>query len=191
MDPQEIDLIHRAQAGDARAFEELVCRYDRRILQLAHGILGNLPDAYDAYQEALVRAYTRLDTFRFESSFGTWFIRIAINQALNLRKKLRWKQRLSLDALTGTKAEPRAVHRASRPDHDVMNEELTQHIQQSMERLSDRERAVFVLKHMHGYKIREIAGMIDCAEGTVKNYLFRATRKMRSALQPYYEDMSV
>jgi RNA polymerase sigma-70 factor (ECF subfamily) len=69
-----------------------------------------------------------------------------------------------------------------------MNEEIAEQIQQSLSPLSDRERAVFVLKHMQGYKIREIAGMIDCAEGTVKNYLFRATQKMRNALQPLYED---
>ena len=188
MDQHEINLIQQAQAGDARAFDELVRLHDRRILQVAHGLLGNMQDAADAYQNTLIRAFTRMNTFRFESAFGTWLTRIAVNQSLNLRKKLRWKQRLSLDALTGTHAEPRAA--TDRPEQAIMTEELSAHLNDSMERLSDRERAVFVLKHMHGYKIREIALLIDCAEGTVKNYLFRATQKMRTALQPYYEDFS-
>jgi len=187
MDQEEINLIARAQAGEADAFEALMCRHDRRVFQVAHGILGNTQDAADAYQNTMIRAFTRLDTFRSESAFGTWLTRIAVNQSLNLRKKLRWQRRLSLEALAGTAAEP--VSETPLPPHDAMNAELSDQIRQGMTRLSDRERAVFVLRHMHGYKLREIGLMISCAEGTVKNYLFRATRKMRTALAPYYEDV--
>lgn len=188
MEQHERDLIHRAQAGDTRAFDELVKLHDRRVLQVAHGILGNLQDAYDAYQNTFIKAFDRIDTFRFESAFGTWLSRIALHQSLNLKKKLRWKRRLSLDALTGTHMERQAgAKQQEELEAGMLSEELSEHIQQSMEHLSDRERAVFVLKHMHGYKLREIAQMLDCAEGTVKNYLFRATRKMRAALQPFYE----
>lgn len=188
MEQYELDLIHRAQAGDTRAFDELVKMHDRRVLQVAHGILGNLQDAYDAYQNTFIKAYDRIGTFRFESAFSTWLSRIAVHQSLNLKKKLRWKRRLSLDALTGTHVERQAGAKQQRKlEAGLHAEELSEQIEKSMEHLSDRERAVFVLKHMHGYKLREIAQMLDCAEGTVKNYLFRATQKMRKALQPYYE----
>ncbi len=185
MDTTEITLIQRAQAGDRLAFDALMRQHDQRILQVCYGVLGERADACDACQNTFIRAFTNIRKFRFESAFGTWLTRIAINQAINVRKKRRWHQRLSLDTLTTA---PAVAGPQSQPEHDMMNEETAGLIRQSMDRLSDRERAVFVLKHMHGYKLREIADMIDCAEGTVKNYLFRATQKMRKALQPYYRE---
>ncbi|MDA0378947.1 MAG: RNA polymerase sigma factor [Bacteroidetes bacterium] len=154
---------------------------DRRILQVAHGILGNMQDASDAYQEGLIRAYRNLHTFRRDAAFGTWLTRIVINQALNLKKKRRWKQRFPLDD-TGQEASLQVLDPASGPEEILVSSELSAEIRAGLDLLSDRERTVFVLKHMHGYRLREIAVMIECAEGTVKNYLFRATQKLRDAL---------
>ncbi len=182
MVPGEKELILLAIAGDSQAFEELIRTHDRRLLQVTHGIMGNMQDGYDAYQEGLIRAFTRLDSFRFESSFGTWLTRIVINQALNLKKKLRWNRRLSLDWLVESSNEP-SVEEAKNPDELMVQVELSREIQESLNILSDRERTVFVLKHQHGYKVTEVANIIGCAEGTVKNYLFRATRKLRHALR--------
>jgi len=184
MNDRENELVKAAKNGDSRAFDELVRLDDRRILQVAHGIMGNMQDAYDAYQEGVIRAYRKLHTFRSDSSFSTWLTRIVINQALNMKKKLRWKQRLSLDLLSESAPETLAASEAM-PDEVYVTNELSIEIRRSMEVLSDRERTVFVLKHMHGYRLREIAVMIDCAEGTVKNYLFRATRKLRDELQAH------
>jgi RNA polymerase sigma-70 factor, ECF subfamily len=181
MDPGERELILAAIAGDAQAFERLLCKHDRRLLQVSHGIMGNMQDAYDAYQNGIIRAFTRLDSFRFESSFGTWLTRIVINQSLNLKKKLRWSRRLSLEGLIAGGDEPQQIDEPP-ADELMIRVELSAEIQKSLDMLSDRERSVFVLKHQHGYKLREIALMIDCAEGTVKNYLFRATKKMKTAL---------
>lgn len=181
MNPRDFDLIQAAKAGDNRAFDELIRLYDKRILQVAHGIMGNMQDAYDAYQEGVIRAHKKLQSFRFESSFNTWLTRIVINQALNMKKKIRVRRFLSFD-------EPDTISSSFMEDDQLgadeimIKSELSHQIKRSLENLSDRERAVFVLKHMHGYKLREIAAMIDCAEGTVKNYLFRATRKMRDEL---------
>lgn len=182
MNSNETELVKAAQGGDARAFEELIRRYDKRLLQIAHGIMGNMQDAYDAYQEGIIRGFTKLDSFRFESSFGTWLTRIVINQSLNLKKKLRWSNRLSLDDSITDKMEFEEMVQSVQPDELMVRTELSASIQKSLEKLSDRERTVFVLKHQHGYKLREIAVMLGCAEGTVKNYMFRATRKMRKAL---------
>lgn len=182
MNHRENELIQAAAEGDSRAFDELVRLYDRRILQVAHGIMGNMQDASDAYQEGLIRAYRNLHTFRRDASFGTWLTRIVINQALNMKKRLRWKQRFSLDD-----PDQMAVHLvqdpSSGPEDDLLSHELSAEIRKGLDLLSDRERTVFVLKHMHGYRLREIAVMIECAEGTVKNYLFRATQKLRDALE--------
>jgi len=184
MNPKEHALIEAAKGGDNRAFDELVRLYDGRILQVAHGIMGNMQDAYDAYQEGVIRAYRKLHTFRSDSSFGTWLTRIVINQALNMKKKLKWKQRLSMEDVE--KHSPSALQdSAATPDELFVTHELSRDIRRSLDVLSDRERTVFVLKHMHGYKLKDISAMIDCAEGTVKNYLFRATRKLRDALQEH------
>ncbi len=182
MGPNESALIERAKSGDNAAFGELMRLHDRRLIQVCHGIMGNMQDAYDAYQEGIIRAYTHLDTFRYESAFGTWVTRIVINQSLNLKKKMRWRSMVSFDMLQSEGPLPTELQDTHEADELTINAELSREIASSMDLLSDRERSVFILKHQHGYKLREIAKMIGCAEGTVKNYLFRATRKVRSAL---------
>jgi len=184
MNNREYELVQAAKNGDNRAFDELVRLHDRRILQVAHGIMGNMQDAYDAYQEGVIRAFQKLGSFRHESTFGTWLTRIVINQALNMKKKLKWKQRLSLDQMLESSSVSFEDSQAS-PDEVYVTNELSEEIRNGLDKLSDRERAVFVLKHMHGYKLREIGQMLGCAEGTVKNYLFRATRKLREVLQAH------
>lgn len=185
MDQSESVLIERAKNGDSRAFEELIRHHDRRLLQVCHGIMGNMQDAYDAYQEGLIRAFTHLDSFRSESAFGTWITRIVINQSLNLKKKLRWRNMISLDYLSSEGVTPTELQESQSTDELTIRSEFSREIALSMRKLSDRERSVFVLKHQHGYKLKEIAEMIGCAEGTVKNYLFRATQKVRAALSGY------
>lgn len=190
MDREEYDLIQAAKDGDHAAFAELLRRHDRQILQVAHGILGNMQDAYDAWQDGVVKAYSNLSSFRMESRFSTWLTRIVINQALNLRKKQKWKRRLSFEQLTEDGPEFAAQNEPG-ADEMMIRTELSREIHAAMKVLSDRERTVFVMKHMHDYKLREIAVMIDCAEGTVKNYLFRATRKLRAELGKHAESRGI
>lgn len=177
----ETRLIRSALNGDSRAFGDLIRTYDKRSIQIAFGITGNMADAKDAFQDGVVKAWSQLGSFRQESSFGTWLTRIVINEALNVKKKGSWMRQVSIDHPDSNELEGAANDLAA-PDAAVQQTELSNRITTSLDLLSERERAVFVLKHMHGYKLREIASMIDCAEGTVKNYLFRATRKMRDAL---------
>ena len=182
MDSQEHALVLGAQRGDAAAFDRLARMHEEQVLRVLYGILGDRDDTYDAFQETLVRAFLRLDTFRFESSFLTWLTRIAINQALNARKKRRRDRSDVLD-----------VERHATPVMDpglntVDRAEIRKAVASAMDLLSDRERAVFILRHHHEFRIREIAQVLDCAEGTVKNYLFRAIRKMRHALEPQYRE---
>ncbi|MBO6575459.1 MAG: RNA polymerase sigma factor [Rhodothermales bacterium] len=183
MDAQETRLVRLAQQGDAGAFDALVRANEARLLHAIAGILGRTPAVYDVYQDTLVKAYTKLPGFRLDSAFSTWITRIAINRALNQKRKeknarqdpLEFAQHIPSRGPSASLAVERAEMRAS--------------TERAMERLSERERAVFVLKHQHGYKLREIGDMLSCAEGTVKNYLFRATRKLREELEPVYREM--
>jgi RNA polymerase sigma-70 factor (ECF subfamily) len=190
MEQQETNLIKRAQGGDTRAFDTLVRLHDRRILQITYSMLNNLQDAQDVYQETFLRAFSKLGTYRYESRFSTWLGRIAINLSINRRKQRKRRQWFSLDEKTDAQLhfEMETNHRDLHTTETIVaKNELYEQIQNSLGVLSEQQRAAFTLKHLHGYKITEISEMMNCAEGTVKNYLFRATQKLKKKLMPYYK----
>ncbi|PIQ63379.1 MAG: hypothetical protein COV99_03090 [Bacteroidetes bacterium CG12_big_fil_rev_8_21_14_0_65_60_17] len=178
MTPVDEQLISRAQSGDAEAFSALLSHSDARVVQIVHGITGNMPDALDVFQTAVLKAWRGMHAFRADSSFDTWLTRIAINEALSHRKKATRLRAVPLDEEHIGELESSN----DAPDSGLLREDSRRHLEAAMAALSDRERTVFTLKHVHEYKIREIAHMLDCAEGTVKNYLFRAVHKLRNAL---------
>ncbi len=183
-------LVRDAQGGDRLAFEELVRRYDREVLRLALNLVHRSEDARDIYQESFLRVYRNLHRFRFECSFYTWLYRIVTNVSLDhLRRRTsrREDQAPASEEHEGTsrdffdrQPETRA---GSNPERTVLGDELGRHIQQAIERLSPRERVVFELKHYQGLKLRVIGEMLGTSEETVKNSLFRATRKLRASLE--------
>jgi len=189
MDAQELQLIQQAQAGDTRAFDQLIRRHDRRILQITYSILGNLQDAQDIYQETFLKAYSNISTFRFESELSTWLSRIAVNLAITYRKRRQLHQFLSLDSGPEKAEGKRQLETAieNHPENSLLSRELRQKIESSLDHLSPQQRTIFVLKHFHGYKIKEIAELLSCTEGTIKNQLFRAIQKVKQYLTPYLQ----
>jgi len=189
MDNLEINLVKQAQAGDIKAFEKLVEIYDKHVMQIAFSMMGNLQDAQDIYQETFIRVFNNVSTFRFQSHFKTWLTRIVINLSINLRRKHRIIQLVSIFETTEEHSELSQTLKTNEnknPDENLYSQELRQHIEKGLNLLSVKERAVFTLKQFQNYKIREIAEILNCAEGTVKNYLFRATQKMKNYLVPFY-----
>ncbi|NIV04236.1 MAG: sigma-70 family RNA polymerase sigma factor [Calditrichae bacterium] len=193
MENNEIALIKRAQKGDVNAFDDLVRLHDRKIFQLIHSMVGNFNDTYDIHQETFIRAYTNIATFRFESNFSTWLGRIAINFTITWRKRQRLKFWISLEDTSNFtlqwKQSDEANHQNS-AENKLLNKELMHQVERHLNRLPEQQRAVFILKHIHNYRIKEIAEMMKCAEGTVKNHLFRATQKLRKVLLPYYKGLA-
>ena len=184
MTTQEKELIQKAQAGNVTAFEQLVRMYDQRVLLLIYRMQGNLQDAQDIYQETFLKAFEKLETFRFESEFRTWLFRISINQCINLRRKKRIKYWLTFsDEPTDTATV--ILSAPENPESIFANTELHQQIETALNQLSTQQRSMFILKHYEGYKIREISEILNCAEGAVKNQIFRATRKLQKFLKPY------
>jgi RNA polymerase sigma-70 factor, ECF subfamily len=181
-------LIHQAQMGNPAAFEELVRQYDRAVLRLAVHLTGSYEDGQDVYQEAFLRAYINLRSFRFECSFYTWIYRIVTNLCLDhLRKKhSRGRDLTSTISPDGEQEEildRMPDHRpAASPERALAGRELQKVITRALGRLSPRERMVFELKHYHGLRLRTVAGILETTEGTIKNTLFRATHKLRSQL---------
>lgn len=181
-------LIREAQRGDSAAFEELVRHYDQAVLRLALHLTGSEHDAQDVYQDAFLKAYKNIGSFRFECSFYTWIYRIVTNLCLDhLRKKQVRKEDapVAKDASGGEydllEQVPDARAGAS-PERDLMSRELGKRIHGALEKLTPRERMVFELKHYHGLKLRTVGEILHTTEETAKNTLFRATQKLRGAL---------
>lgn len=180
----EIKLIQRAQADDIAAFERLVTTYDQQVLHLIFRMQRNLADAQDIYQDTFLKAFEKIGTFRFESEFRTWLFRIAINQCVNARRKKRLRDWLTFSDDPENPGSV-AVPGPESPEHQFSQSEIKHQIDSALNHLSAQQRAIFILKHEEGYKIKEISELLNCAEGTVKNQLFRATRKLQLVLQPY------
>ncbi len=187
----EQTLIQQAQAGQRAAFEELVRRYDRDVLRLALHLLHRPEDARDVYQEAFLKVYRNLHRFRFECSFYTWVYRIVTNVCLDhLRRRNSRPEVQAPEAAEGGDSAPqdffdrqRADHVAADPERRLIGQEIGRRIAAALQQLSPRERMVFELKHYQGLKLRAIGEMLGTSEETVKNSLFRATRKLRTRLE--------
>lgn len=189
---EEQSLVRKAQAGDRLAFDELVCRYDRDVLRLALNLVHNADEARDVYQESFLRCYRNLHRFRFECSFYTWLYRIVTNVALDhLRRRGTRREEQAPDLPSGDGPardffESQVEERASAsPEKQLLGHELARQIHGAMQQLSPRERAVFELKHYHGLRLRAIGDMLGTSEETVKNCLFRATKKLRARLDAF------
>ena len=180
-------LVQEAQNGNHRAFAELVRHHDHAVLRLALRLTGSESDAQDICQEAFLRAYRKLGSFRFESCFSTWIYRIVTNLCMDHLGK---KQRREEDGFVAVTAEGENVDLldtltadcSGEPDTDITREELGFRIDCALQRLTPRERVIFELRHYHGMKLRAIGLIICASEQTVKTSFFRATRKMRAGL---------
>jgi len=184
---EESELIRAVQQGDQSAFEALVRSYDQSVLRLAMNLLRSPEDARDAYQEAFLRVYRNIHSFRFDCSFYTWLYRIVTNVCLDhLRKrKTRREEPASIESAEGETdrtylfEETRA---AADPERNLQNRELGERISTALAQLTPRERMVFELRHYQGMRLRAIGEILETTEEAAKNCLFRATQKMRAGL---------
>jgi len=189
MDKEEELLIKRAQRGNLQAFESLVQRYDAKIMRLIFNMLNDVEDTRDIYQEVFIKVFKSLKKFSFQSEFYTWLYRIAINTCINFRKQRISHQYDSLDEILEGNDRNWRIYQdieSRNPENYVLNLELSFKIQQAIDQLSKKQKAVLVLRHYHGYKLSEIAEIMGSSEGTIKNYLFRAVQKMKKSLEEYH-----
>ena len=186
-DLEDRRLILKARGGDMRALEELVYRYDGKVLSMAISFVGNMDDAKDIYQEVFMRVFKALPKFEFRSRFSTYLYRIVTNVCLTQRTKYGKHRFVPIDENAADDTSP--LRNGVLPvapdqtDASAINNEIASRIRSAVGTLSPRLRTVFVLRHHEGFKLREIAGIMECAEGTVKKYLFDATRRLRSQLK--------
>jgi len=181
-------LIRAAQEGDQDAFGQLVRAYDQSVLRLAMNLLRSPEDAQDVYQEAFLRVYRNLNSFRFDCSFHTWLYRIVTNLCLDHLRKRNVRKEDAPVAKDSSGGEYDLLDQVpdaragANPERDLMRRQLGARISGALEKLTPRERMVFELKHYHGLKLRTVGEILHTTEETAKNTLFRATQKLRGAL---------
>lgn len=188
LDPDRIDvrlLIRQAQAGDKKAFEELVIIYQDKVYTLSYYLTGNHSDAQDLAQEVFLKAYSSLRSFRLEADLGTWLHRITVNTWSNMRRGRN--QVLSLDdplqTEDGEMERPLADgDPTSDPAVALEEKEVQVMVQHAIRSLPEEYRAVLVLREMEGYTYEEIAGIMGCSLGTVKSRLNRARRALKEKI---------
>lgn len=188
MASNDTELIMQTQRGSMEAFEQLVQRYDKRVLTIAAGYVSCSDDAKDIYQEVFLRVYKGLPKFRYKSEFSTWLFRITTNVCLSHRMRGRRHSHTSLDQnVNDEDGQPHALKDTlsdnTATDQQTRDAEISMRVEQALKTLSPRQRMVFSLKHYDGYKLKEIAGILKCSEGTVKKYLFEATARLREQLK--------
>jgi len=190
MASEDGELIQQVQQGDMSAFEQLVHKHDKQVLTIASRYVTSSEDAKDIYQEVFMRVYSGLKRFRMQSEFSTWLHRITVNVCLTHRARRHKYVHISLDGDTdGNESAAQSLALTSHEegtDQHSMNAEIRHHVQEALEALSAKQRLVFTLKHYEGYKLKDIALMMKCTEGTVKRYLFLATQQLRQRLKAVY-----
>lgn len=186
MTPTDSELIEQTVNGNIPAFEQLIFRYDETVLTIASHFTNNSEDAKDIYQEVFIRVYNGLVKFQSRSEFSTWLYRITTNVCLTHKAKKKKLAEISLYTDDEMDLQEFGVSN-DQADHSLHRGEIEGKIEEVLKKLSPQQKLVFTLRHYQEFKLKEIAAMMNCAEGTVKKYLFEATQKMRTHLQDLYE----
>ncbi len=189
--PDDLTLVRLAQGGDAEAYDELVRRYQRQIYGVIYHMTSHHEDASDLAQEAFVKAWQALKSFKGDSSFFTWIYRIAVNRTLNhlkTRKFRESKHRFSLDDLdAAAEKHPDLVALVSRqtPRRAMALAELQEKLNAALAQLSENHRLVVTMHDIQGLPHDEIAEILKCNTATVRTRLFYARQQLQGILSDY------
>ena len=187
---EETELVKRARKGDLAAYDTLVRRYQERIYATLYHMTSNHEDANDLAQEAFIKAFQALRSFKGGSSFYTWVYRIAVNKTINYLKQRRNRLQMSLDDLdVNAEHDPDLVALISdkTPRREVALAELQEKLNAAMQKLSEPHRLVVTLHDVQGLSHEEIAEIMDCNVGTVRSRLFYARQQLQAYLSDYLQ----
>lgn len=185
MEMDDAAAVARVRSGDKDAFRPLVERHSQTIFRVAFRMIENEQDAEEVVQETFLRAYRALDRFESRANFGTWIYRIALNLCYDVLKQRQSRPR------TQPQEDPDAPDAIEQvpatnpsPERSLLSREIDVRIRSAMEQLTSGERIAFVLFHFEGRSIEEIAQALKVRQGSVKNRVHRAVKKLRQQLQP-------
>jgi len=181
-------LVERSQAGDPTAFDELVRRYQPRLLGMLYNMTNNQTDSWDLAMETFEKAYKSIHSFRLDSEFFTWLYRIGFNLTVNFIKRNKHRNNLSMDDEDldlQNRAEFIDVSTSGDAEKQARLAELKKKLNESMMKLSDQHRAFVTLFDIQGLSHAEISKIMDCKEETVRSRLFYAHKQLQKYLKNY------
>ena len=185
---EESELVHRARKGDLGAYDQLVRRYQERIYATVYHMTSNHEDANDLAQEAFIKGFQALKSFKGGSSFYTWVYRIAVNKTINFLKQRKNRAQMSLNDLDfNAEHDPDLVALISdkNPRREAGLTELQEKLNEGMQKLSEPHRLVVTLHDVQGLSHEEIAKIMGCNIGTVRSRLFYARQQLQGFLADY------
>ncbi len=191
MQDREVDeaLVAKVQRGDRRAFDLLVLKYQNRVAALVSRYIRDAAEVADVTQEAFIRAYRAIPSFRGDSAFYTWLYRIAINTAKNHLVAL--DRRPPGSDVAPDEAEQLEIggrlQDATTPEHHLLEDEIARTIRDALAALPEDLRTAITLRELEGLSYEEIAKAMDCPIGTVRSRIFRARAAIDNRLKPLLE----
>lgn len=180
------ELVALAQRGDRRAFENLVERHQQKAYHIAFDFTRDREMAKDLSQDAFLKAFTNLKNFDGRSGFYTWFYRILVNVCLDYKRRQKRAPADEFDETVMNQMEP--SHEPAKPrsqEQHVLAGQISKKVDAALAALPAKQRAAFILKNHQGLSIREIAAIMESAEGTVKVHLHRAVTALRQSLAEF------
>jgi RNA polymerase sigma-70 factor, ECF subfamily len=192
MADREIDqqLVERAQRGDKRAFDLLVTKYQRKLGRLLSRFIRDPAEVEDVAQEAFIKAYRALPSFRGDSAFYTWLYRIGINTAKNYLVALG-RRAPTVTEFDSDEAESfedgEQLRDINTPESMLMSKEIGSTVNAAMEDLPEDLRTAITLREIEGLSYEEIASIMNCPIGTVRSRIFRAREAIAARLRPLLE----
>lgn len=189
MSDREVDqqLVERAQRGDKHAFELLVAKYQRKLGRLISRFVRDPAEVEDVTQDAFIKAYRALPSFRGDSAFYTWLYRIGINTAKNYLLALGRRAPTSTQFNAEESEdfeESDLLHDVSTPENELMSKQVIDVVNSSLQQLPDELRTALTLREIEGLSYEEIAEVMNCPIGTVRSRIFRAREAIAANLRP-------
>lgn len=192
-EPTDGQLVSAVLNGDRSAFDKLVARYQRQALAVSYRLLGNVQDAAEVTQDALLKAYSSLATLQKPEAFGGWLMRIVSNLSLNYRRGRKSKGQLPLDDLLGSTDQTSQeggsgsewMARDAGPDRRLEGKELGARLQQALAELPEKQRLAIVMFTIEQLPQKEIAEALECSVEAVKWHVFQGRKKLKEMLKEH------
>ena len=187
----DLILVEQAKKGDKSAFRELVEQHKRRVYFLAFNLTNNREDAEDVTQEVFVKVYRSLAKFKGDSKFSTWIYRITVNTCYSLKSKKSYTEMKAKDNMEEivNRSNDKINYAAANPERTTESKFMGSDINKALEKLSKKEKAVFVMRNFNELSFEEIVKVLKIKSSTVRSLNFRALKKLQKELAYYKNEI--
>jgi len=192
--PSDGQLVEQTIAGNRKAFDQLIRRYQRQAVAVSYRLLGNSSDALEVTQDAFLKAFTSLSTLQKPEAFGGWLMRIVSNLSLNYRRSRKVRSQLPLDDLLGPSEGQQSesaggasewTARSNDPQHTLESREMGAKLQEALNQLPEKQRLAIVMFTIEEMPQKQVAEALECSVEAVKWYVFQGRKKLKEILKEH------